>query len=309
MTPSNQSDNFQDMSKATFTIAYDGPALRNHAMDVRALAPALLGFGALFDAANFTLNGDSAKTKVKVSALEGGSFQISFEVIQTFYDHLITFLSSPTVSAAVNLQSLLGFGGAIGGVIYLIKRFRGKSPDKVIPLKDGLVRLQYGDETIDLSIECLKLFQSIPVRDALQKIIEEPLKIEGIDTFEVRKNGKAIETINRNESVYFAKPSLPDEILVDDHRRAAFSIMALAFKDDNKWRLYDGTNTLSVKIDDKDFLDRVHKSEISFSQGDVLVCDMHIVQRQTDSGLKTEYTVEKVIDHKPAARQIPFKFE
>ncbi|WP_181418511.1 hypothetical protein [Komagataeibacter xylinus] len=50
------------MSKATFTIAYDGPALRNHAMDVRALAPALLGFGTLFDAANAALNGDDSKS-------------------------------------------------------------------------------------------------------------------------------------------------------------------------------------------------------------------------------------------------------
>lgn len=299
----------EDMSKATFTIAYNGPALRNHAMDVRALAPALLGFGTLFDAANSVLNGENAKTKVKVSALESGSFQISFEVIQTFYSHIVALLSGPDISAAANLQSLLGFGGLVGGVIYLIKKFRGASPDKVTPLPEGMVRLQYGDESVDIPIECLKLLQSIPVRDSLQKIIEEPLKIDGIDTFEVRKDGKTIETISREQSVYFTKPSVPDEILVDDRRRAAFSIMALAFKDDNKWRLYDGTNTISVKIDDQEFLDRVHKSEISFSQGDVLVCDIHIVQRQTDAGLKTEYTLEKVIDHKPAARQIPFDFD
>ncbi|GBQ72917.1 hypothetical protein AA15237_1478 [Komagataeibacter xylinus NBRC 15237] len=56
------SDIVDDMSKATFTIAYDGPALRNHAMDVRALAPALLGFGTLFDAANAALNGDDSKS-------------------------------------------------------------------------------------------------------------------------------------------------------------------------------------------------------------------------------------------------------
>ncbi|MFT8817992.1 MAG: hypothetical protein ABF826_08210 [Komagataeibacter saccharivorans] len=297
------------MSKATFTIAYDGPALKNHAMDVRALAPALLGFGTLFEAANSTLNGESAKTKVQVTALESGSFQISFEVVQTFYSHIVAILSGPTISAAANLQSLLGFGGVIGGIIYLIKKFRGKSPDKVTPLKDGMVRLQYGDETVDIPIECLKLLQSLPVRDALQKIIEEPLKMDGIEVFEVRSGGKTIESINRSESVYFARPSVPDEILVDDHRRAAFSIMALAFKDDNKWRLFDGTNTISASIEDHDFLRRVNLNEVSFSKGDVLVCDIHIIQKQTDNGLKTEYTVEKVIDHKPAARQIPFDFE
>lgn len=303
------SDIVDDMSKATFTIAYDGPALRNHAMDVRALAPALLGFGTLFDAANTALNGDDSKTKVQVTALESGSFQISFEVIQTFYSHMVALLSGPTVTAAANLQSLLFGSSVVGSVIYLIKRFRGKSPDKVTPLKEGMVRLQYGDETVDIPVESLKLLQSLPVRDSLQKIIEEPLKMEGIEVFEVRSGGKTIETVTRAESVYFAKPSMPDDILVDDHRRAAFSIMALAFKDDNKWRLYDGTHTISARIEDAEFLRRVNENEVSFSKGDVLICDIHIIQKQTDMGLKTDYIVEKVIDHKPATRQIPFVFE
>jgi hypothetical protein len=54
------------MSSATITIAYDGPALRYHAMDVRDLAPAMLGVGQLFDAANSALNGENARVRVQV---------------------------------------------------------------------------------------------------------------------------------------------------------------------------------------------------------------------------------------------------
>lgn len=72
------------MSRATFTIAYDGPALRDHAMDVRDLAPAMMGLGQLFDAANTALNGDGTRVRVQVKATEPGCFQINFEVIQTF---------------------------------------------------------------------------------------------------------------------------------------------------------------------------------------------------------------------------------
>lgn len=54
-----------DMSRATLTIAYDGQALRDNAMDVRDLAPAMLGLGQLFDAANSALNGETLRSKSK----------------------------------------------------------------------------------------------------------------------------------------------------------------------------------------------------------------------------------------------------
>jgi len=85
------------MSEATFTIVYDGPALRDHSMDVRDLAPAMLGLGELFDAANSALNGDNARIKVQVKATEPGCFQITFEVIQTIGAQLVSLLSGPSV--------------------------------------------------------------------------------------------------------------------------------------------------------------------------------------------------------------------
>src|ERR1700733_2424669 len=98
------------MSRATLTIAYDGPALREHAMDVRDLAPAMLGVGQLLDAANAALNGDNARIKVQVKATEPGCFQITFEVIQSMGEHLIALLSGPTATAAANLVTLLTGG-------------------------------------------------------------------------------------------------------------------------------------------------------------------------------------------------------
>ena len=72
------------MSKsASFTVAYDGDSVKNHLMDVRDLAPALLSIGQLFDEANRVLNGDHASIKLQVKALQEGSFEISFEMLQT----------------------------------------------------------------------------------------------------------------------------------------------------------------------------------------------------------------------------------
>lgn len=304
----------RDMSKASFTIAYDGPALRDHLMDVRALAPALMGFGQLIDATNSALHKDAAQAKIHVKALEAGSFQISFEVVQSFYEQVVGLFSGPSASAASNLLGILGFSVKDGfvvtgfGVLYLIKRFRGRNPDSVQELENNMVRLQFGDETYDISVDTLRVMQSLPVRDALQKIIEEPLKQEGIDTFEVRDSGKTILSIDSTESVWFSKPSLPDDVLIDIRKKGAFSILSLAFKEDNKWRLHDGASTISATIADEDFIRRVDTSDVSFSKGDVLICEIHFVQRRTDTGLKNEYTVERVIDHIPSVRQIPLNF-
>jgi hypothetical protein len=91
------------VSRASFTIAYDGPALRDGAMDVRDLAPALLAVGQLFDAANTVLNRDQATVKISVTATGQGSFEISFEVLQSVASQVTSFLrvnTSPALSTS-----------------------------------------------------------------------------------------------------------------------------------------------------------------------------------------------------------------
>ena len=304
------------MSRAIFTITYDGPALRDHAMDVRDLAPAMLGLGQLFDAANSTLNGDSARVRVQVKATEPGCFQITFEVVQTLGEHLIAMLAGPHVTAAANLIGLLVGGPAVTyGLFGLIKRLKGGQFDKVEHLAENTVRITIGDQNLDVPVEVLRLYQDIAVRNAAQRVVEEPLKKDGIETFEARsdRDGTTIIShdtsytirITKEEATYFVKPQIPDFTLVDDIRRSAFSIISLAFKEDNKWRLNDGTNAIGATIEDSAFLARVDANQISFSKGDILICDVRVVQKQTDSGLKTDYTVVQVVEHRPAARQLP----
>jgi hypothetical protein len=294
------------MSRSSFTIAYDGPALRDHAMDVRDLAPAMLGLGQLFDAANTALNGDSARVNVQVRATEPGCFQITFEVIQTFGEQLITLLSGPPVTAAANLVGLVtGVPVTTLGLIALIKKLGGAKLDRVDALPDNMVRIISGETTIEIPVSLLRLYQDVPVRTAAQKVVEEPLNKDGIDSFEVRGDGAAVVRVAKEEAAYFAKPHVPDATLVDDTRRSAFSIISLAFKEDNKWRLNDGTNAISATIEDADFLGKVDANQISFSKGDILICDVRVVQKQTDAGLRTEYTVIRVVEHRPGARQLP----
>jgi hypothetical protein len=72
------------MSRADFQLAYDSEALRDHAMDVDELAPALLAVGTIFREANRVLNGERAEVSVRVRAdFERRCFDIHFELVQS----------------------------------------------------------------------------------------------------------------------------------------------------------------------------------------------------------------------------------
>ena len=55
------------MSRADFTLTYDGRSLQSHEMDVRDLGPAMLAVGELFDAMNVLLNGETAEVQINVA--------------------------------------------------------------------------------------------------------------------------------------------------------------------------------------------------------------------------------------------------
>ena len=300
-----------DVSKADFTLAYDGAAIQAGTMDVRDLAPALMAVGQLFDAANRTLNGSEAPPiKVNVKATSHGSFEINLEVIQTFLESARTLLSGDWVTAALSLKELvLGGAATIGGMIWLVKKLRGRTPDRIERLSENTVRITIDGQTWEIPLKLLRLYQDVAVRKAYEELVLVPLQKDGIDEFKVLEARQVIATVEKGESVYFIAPEPPSTVVVEDVRRSAFSIVSLAFKEDNKWRLHDGNNQISAIIEDADFMRKVDANLIRFAKGDVLVCEVKVRQTQTGQGLKTDYTVVRVIEHRPAARQIDLFIE
>lgn len=289
------------MSRADFTLTYDGPALQNHEMDVRELAPAMLGVGELFDAMNLLLNGETAEVKVNVRAHEPGCFSVVFDIVQGWKDGAIALLSGDMVTSAINLKELL-LGGV--GLIWWIRKHRGKTPDKVERLSGNMIRVTYGDESFDVPLELLRLYQDLAVRSALEKVVHRPLQAPGIDLVEFGARSLPDQRVNAEDADAFRTPEIPERVLVKDVREAAFSIVSLAFKEDNKWRLHDGSNAVNAVIRDEEFLARVDRNQIRFAKGDVLICEVEFTQKQTAKGLVTENIVTKVKQHIAAPRQL-----
>ena len=297
-----------EMSQTTFSIAYDGPALRDGTMDVRELAPALLAVGQLFDASNSVLNGADIRVAVNVKATDEGSFEVFLEIVQTVPQIILEFIKGEHVTTALRLRELVLIGGGTTlGLLALVRRLRGKTPARLERVSTDHVRITLEDESFEVPIELLRLYRDTAVRTALENLID-PLKQEGIDTFRT-SNGDDSQTVTDDEVRFFQSPAIESNVIIEETTRAAFSVVSVTFKEGNKWRLNDGNSDITVSINDDDFIRRVQNRTVSFTSGDMLICDVRRTQTVVGDRLRTDHVVERVIDHLPGGRQTELEFD
>ena len=119
----------EDMSRAVFSIAYQGKALEEGRMPVRDLAPALLSVADLFEAVCEELNGKSIPVDVHVVATSEGSFKVDLSVVTGLVDSIKT-----KVVGFVGARSMveLVFGSSAGGLslFALYRLLRGRATTK-----------------------------------------------------------------------------------------------------------------------------------------------------------------------------------
>lgn len=296
-----------------FRITYDGPALATHAMDVRELAPALLAAGDLLDAATRTLHGERVKAQTHVRAsFRTGSFGIDFALATDWVLKVRDLLAGETASAAANALEILAAIGFVAhrgrhSLIAALKWLRGRRIEKV-EMRDATAKLIVEGESIEVELAVLALLRDLAVRQALDRMLA-PLDRDGIDTLACGTDDTIVETVTKAERAWFFAPGVEDDLLLDEVRKMAFSIVSLAFKEDNKWRLYDGAATIHATISDQAFLARVDQNLETFAKGDSLICMVRVRQWQTASGVRTEYEVVEVLEHRQAARQIRLPLE
>jgi hypothetical protein len=292
------------MSHAEISLVYEGQEVENGRMDVRDLAPALLSFGNLIEAANRVVNGDNSVAKIQVRTVSAGSFSIGFDVAIDFLKTVRDFLSGPEATAAANLLGVLTRAGAVGvGAISLVRQLKGHTSDHARSKSENRVEIDIEGVIIEVDEIVARVAFDSGVRAALERIVAEPLGRDGIDAVVIGID-ENIERIEKAEAYAF-KPPIDREGGAYEHRfRAPFSIVSLSFKQGNKWRLNDGRATLNVTVVDNDFIYRVDRSEISFSKGDILICDVRVVTREVAGGLHAEFFIERVVEQRKPLHQM-----
>jgi len=291
-----------------FRITYDGAALQTHEMDVRELAPALIAVGDLLDSATRAIHGDRVKAQTNVrGSFKTGSFGIDYSVAANWLLRVRDLLASDSASATANAIEILAFLGLVAwkgkhGLLYVLAWLRGRKIERVETGEQSAV-LFVDDDSLQIELPVLDLLRDLAVREAVGRALA-PLEHEGIDTFSAGTDTTIHHVIRKGEVHWYAPPVVEDELLIDDVRQMAFSIISLAFKDDNKWRLYDGAATIHATISDAGFLHRVDQNVETFAKGDVLVCRVRVRQWHAAQGARTEYEVVEVLEHRTGGRQM-----
>lgn len=184
----------REMNSAEFQTVYDGEALRKHTIDVEQLAPAMLALGELVREANARINGDRSKVKLLVRANhETQCFDVSFELIQTFYNQIKSLLGDDEIKNAKELLEWLGILAAppVLGLLVFLKLRKGRKITDVRQITDedkrGMVSIQIDghDNRVEVHNHVYDMSENQRILSAVTGALA-PLKVDGINSLEFR---------------------------------------------------------------------------------------------------------------------------
>lgn len=288
------------MSEDHFRLIYDGPAVENGEMEIAQLAPSLLALGKLLEAVDAIASGDVGRVRVKVKAdVRRGSFDVGIAL--DFVHAVKAWLLSPEGTALATLATITGITGT-GGVIQLVRWLRGRQIKTKIFLEDGNVRIETEDGgVVVVNAPVAKAADDTNVRQQLERFTD-PLRQRGIQRISFADHHGAGETIGAEEAVSFTSVAQIDPTS-QSRFEATYQIKRLYFERGKKWRLSNGAQMILAEITDEDFWGRVEAAQVALSADDYLRCAVRMDQWLSVAGLRTEYVVERVIDHIPAPKQ------
>lgn len=241
----------------SFYIYYDGPAHKNHEMDIRAAAKSLASLGDLIYETNAIVNGDTP-IDVKVHAgFVQGSFGAEVLVVQELLQNAKDILP---------LIGITGIGAFAGGsLLEIVHQLRGRSIDTVVD-NDGSFELEVDGEIITCSEDIQKAISAPVVRKAIDSMIHEAMLTEGTDKFCVKLHkddeAPALEIENEKSSTYRAPRKLYQDKKSSVETEAKIKIITAHADKANNWRVEYLGETVTATIKDAKFLARVTTDKI-----------------------------------------------
>lgn len=302
------------MSQSTdkFRIIYDWPAMDDHLMDVQDIGQSLISLWEIIKLANSVNWNVVVSIEVKAKAwFEKWSFWVDIEVLaRTAVDVKVLF-GWDTATAIANALAICGFSYKIWeyignspiwtSLIWLYKKLKGSKPiDVTYKSNSVIVRYinpdNFESDELEVIPEVFRLYSLLQARQAMQKIIAEPLSKEWVETFKIlHKNNEIV--ITKTEAIYFKDESelkSTEEII----ENAEITITSVAFVENQKWRAIYRWKSIFIKLLDKIFIDKINNHSEKFWIDDRII--WKLLQRTIEipeQNPKIEYELIEVYSH------------
>lgn len=272
-------------------LRYSGPAVDSGAMDVYEASANMVAFSDFVALLAKQSYGESVQTRASVAGFGRGSFVTD-----------LVFDVGGVTSAIFSSISPKDLWWMLKEALGLWKHLKGSPPSKVeYEGQTAIVHNNYG-EVKQVNIGSLTVVFSEKGAESAQQFVQKALDKPGMDAIEIASDAGLIERVSQQESRYFV-PVAPNETVTDTTFKMALILESVVFKQDNKWRFSDGQQSFYATMEDKEFLAQIDAGE-AFRKGDILRALVRISQQQSGMKLTAERSIVKVLEHKPAPKQL-----
>jgi hypothetical protein len=215
------------------------------------------------------------------------------------------------VVGSLNLLALLGFAGATAtctykGVLALLKWLRGR-PVRRVEIDDerGIAKVVTDDDAMEVEVATIELFRSYKIRESIERAIKVPLEREGVESVAFVYEEHIVEVVEKYERHAFTPPADQKTQINEMEFTAPLQLVSVPLRDGYKWRVDDGNGPFTAAVLDEQFAQRIQKSEVAFSAGDILFARLRRRQFFDGAELRNENEIVEVLRHQSAYKQIP----
>ena len=285
-------------------VQYDGGEAKHGRMSAADLGGAIMGMAEMVSGASEIVIGDDAHVRARVRTDFGGnSFLVVFEIVSFTADLL---------SSVDSVVSLLGLSENANGLIQTLQWIRGRRimairrPQAEDP--GASMTIHIGEDARELSVSDVRALRDEKtvrgIVDVMKPLMEgnaTRVTVGNGDDAAVAKGGGFV--IQQEEAAYFKEPAFPEDEVVTHTYQMILTVVTPVLTGDYMWRFEWSGNTLTAKMQDREFANRIRANLVDFGYGDALRVRMETDEILRKDGTTTHrHRIVQVLDHKKRKR-------
>lgn len=276
--------------KTSLSLKYSGPAVDDGRMDVYAVSANMIAFSEFVVIAAKATFGDQATARAEVTGFGKGSFIT--DLLFNWGGELASMFTGVPADQIV---------GTIKEAFDLWKHLKGEPPKAVEYETQHVAVTNNNGQIIHVQTQSLTLVMNEKGAEAADRFVRQALAAPGMDSISLDSGGEQIAYASQADAQYFI-PVAGAETVTDSTSRMGLIVESPSFKDGNKWKVFDGSQSVWMDMLDQEFIDGINGGA-RFGKGDILMAEVRLVQKRSGMKLEAERSILKVIEHKPGAQQ------